>query len=556
MTLLRHGFYVFGTIDYPSLIRGGHNFYSLRVSSEPVFSQWHNYDIVVALDAKTIRLHESQIVPGGAMIYDSDQVTNRETGLLEDVALFPIPLTSITKQLEGPTVLRNTAALGASASVLGMSFEMLRDGIQHTFASKGDLIVEQNLKAAQIGFDNAQEEHKDREVHSLAGQPRHEQPLLLLTGNEAVGIGAIASGCKFYSAYPMTPATGLLHFMVSQSERYGIVVLQAESEIGAINMCAGAAFAGVRTMTATSGGGFSLMTEGLGMIGMTELPVVIMLGQRYGPSTGLPTYTSQADLRFAVHASQGEFPRLVVAPGDIQECFRVTVDAFNLADQFQIPVIIMTDKHLQESHHWAEPFPLDEVRIDRGKMISMDGYQGETPYRRFELTPDGISPRVLPGTVGATVHSDSAEHSEIGFFEQTAENAAKMTDKRFRKFEELEKYVARHEAVKMHGVRRAKSMVVGWGSTKGAILEAQRILKRKKVNVSFLQILYLHPFPVDAVKKALQGRNCILVETNRTAQLASLIKEHVGFEFRHKILRYDGRPFDPVPLSDQILEAL
>lgn len=554
--LIRHGFYIFGAIDYPSLIRGGHNFYSLRVSSEPVFSQWHTYDVVVALDAKTIRLHEGEIAPGGAMIYDGDQVTDKEIGPLEDVAFFQVPLTKITKELGGTAVLRNTVALGACAFALGMSIDMLWEGIQAVFQKKGNVIVDQNLRAAQAGFEYVQREHKGGKIHSLTERARHENPKLLLTGNEAIGIATIASGCKFYSGYPMTPASGLLHFMFSQSERYGVVVVQAESEIGAINMCAGAAYAGVRTMTATSGGGFSLMTEGLGMIGMTELPVVIMLGQRYGPSTGLPTYTSQADLRFAIHASQGEFPRIVVAPGDIQECFGLTVDAFNLADRFQIPAIIMADKHLLESHHWAEPFPLNDVRIDRGKIISMDDYQGETPYRRFELTSDGISSRVLPGTVGATVHSDSAEHSEIGFFSQTAENAAKMTDKRFRKAEELKKYVTGHEVVKILGARRAKSMIVGWGSTKGAILEAQRILKRRRLNVGFLQILYLHPFPEDAVRKALEGKNSILVETNRTAQLGSLIREHAGIEVQHKILRYDGRPFDPLPLSDRILEVM
>jgi 2-oxoglutarate ferredoxin oxidoreductase subunit alpha len=556
ITLLRHGFYVFGTIDYPSLIRGGHNFYSLRVSSEPVFSQWHTYDIVVALDTNTIRLHEKQISSGGAMIYDNDQDPKKEIEVLENVTPFPIPLTSITKQLEGPTILRNTVALGASAFVLGMSFEMLQEGIRDAFQSKGDQIVEQNVNAAKVGFEYAQQEHKGRRVHSLSEQPRHEEPRLLLTGNEAIGIGAIASGCKFYSAYPMTPASGLLHFLVSQSEKHGIVVMQAESEIGAINMCAGAAYAGVRTMTATSGGGFSLMTEGLGMIGMTELPVVIMLGQRYGPSTGLPTYTSQADLRFAIHASQGEFPRLVVAPGDIQECFKVTVDAFNLADMFQLPAIIMTDKHILESHHWAEPFPLDAVQIDRGYLVPLDAYQGESPSRRYELSRDGISPRVLPGTAGTTVHSDSAEHSETGFFAQTAENASQMTDKRFRKFEELQKYIDKHESVKIHGPHNVESLIVGWGSTKGAILEAQRILKRKRLNVGFLQILYLHPFPSNAVKKALRNKNGILVETNKTAQLGSLIKEHVGFEFQHKILRYDGRSFDPLPLADQLKEVL
>jgi 2-oxoglutarate ferredoxin oxidoreductase subunit alpha len=556
MTLLRHGFYVFGTIDYPSLIRGGHNFYSLRVSSEPVYSQWHTYDIVVALDSKTVRLHEGEIAPAGAMIYDNDLVTDKETASLDHVMLFPIPLTSIAKQLEGPSVLRNTVALGASAFVLGMSFDMLKEGIRDSFKTKGSQIVSQNERAALLGFEYAKDEHKDREVHSLAEQPRHEEPRLLLTGNEAIGIGAIASGCKFYSAYPMTPATGLLHFMVSQSEQFGIVVMQAESEIAAINMCAGAAYAGVRTMTATSGGGFSLMTEGLGMIGMTELPVVIMLGQRYGPSTGMPTYTSQADLRFAIHASQGEFPRLVVAPGDIQECFRVTADAFNLADKFQIPAIIMTDKHLLESHHWAEPFPLDDVHIDRGKMVSMDHYQEEMPSKRYELTSDGISPRVLPGTAGTTVHSDSAEHSETGFFVQTAENAAAMTDKRFQKFTELEKYVNSLEPVKMYGSRRSNAVIVGWGSTKGAILEAQQILKRRKVHAGFLQILCLHPFPSTAVRRATRGKSLILVETNRTAQLGGLFKERVGLEFQHEILRYDGRPFCPLPLADQILEVI
>ena len=555
-TLLRHGFYVFGAIDYPSLIRGGHNFYSLRVSTEPVFSQWHSYDVVVALDEKTIRLHEDKIVAGGAMIYDSDEVSVEDISHLEDVVLYPIPLTKITKELEGPIVLRNTVALGALASVVGINLETLQDGLRNTFRNKSDTIIQQNTNASQMGYDYAQREHPGRPAMPFTDQTCHGDMCLFLTGNEAIGIGALAAGCKFYSAYPMTPASGLLHFMVSHSERFGTVVMQAESEIAAINMCAGAAYAGVRCMTATSGGGFSLMTEGLGMIGMTEQPVVIMIAQRQGPSTGLPTYTSQADLRFAIHASQGEFPRLVIAPGDIEECFELTVDAFNIADRFQIPAIIMSDKHLSESHHFSKGFPVNGVHIDRGKLIPMDGFDGESPFRRYEVTLDGVSPRALPGTKGVTIHSDSAEHSEIGHFDQTSENAIAMADKRFRKMTELQKYLETYAAIKTYGNQDAKSIVVAWGSTKGAILEAQRILKAKGKDVGFLQVICLHPFPVDAVKAKMKGKNCILVETNRTGQLGGLIAEYTGLTFEHKILRYDGRPFDPLPLANQLEEVL
>jgi 2-oxoglutarate ferredoxin oxidoreductase subunit alpha len=554
---MRGGLHVFGTIDYPSLIRGGHNFYIVRAGTVPVFSQWDYFDLILALDGNTIQRHWKELKPGGGIVYDEDQIVEDSPDLPKDVEnLFPVPLKTIVKDVEGRPIVRNTVALGAAIGILGYNIEILENILREVFTDKGDKVVAMNVKAAHSGYEYAQEHYPKKLASQLQPSKKVQKDRILLTGNEAVALGVIAAGCKFYAAYPMTPASPLLHFLITQAERFGMVTIQAESEIAAINMAIGASYAGVRAMTGTSGGGFCLMTEALSMAGMVETPLVVMIGQRTGPSTGLPTYTGQSDLRFAVHASHGEFPRVVIAPGDVNECYEFTIDAFNLADEFQIPVILLTDKHLLESHISTQPFTVDDVVINRGKLLPMKPYSEKETYQRHKLTPDGVSPRLIPGTPGALTHSDSAVHKESGFQGDKCSIATEMADKRYRKLPKLIKRLEKQPRTKLYGPKKADVTLVGWGSTKGVAHETLRLLEKDNINANFLQVIYLTPFPAEAVKTALKEQNPILVEGNQTAQLGSLIKEHTCIEITKKVLRYDGRGFNPLQLTRRIKEEL
>jgi 2-oxoglutarate ferredoxin oxidoreductase subunit alpha len=335
-----------------------------------------------------------------------------------------------------------------------------------------------------------------------------------------------------------------------------MIVVQVESEIAAVNMVAGASYAGLRAMTATSGGGFCLMSEGLGMIGMTETSPVILLVQRPGPSTGLPTYTAQGDLRFALHASQGEFPRVVVAPGDVEECFYTTLEAFNLADKFQVPALIVSDKYLAESNGTCEPFDQNRLGVDRGDLIAGDEYAGEE-YKRHKFTETGVSSRALPGIKGAIVRTNADEHNELGYTTEDPVLSTKMADKRFKKLVALTEELEGYETVKLYGPEKADVTIIGWGSTKGPIREALRILSKEGVKANYLQIVYLLPFPAAKVDRVFSAsKKTVIVENNRTSQLSSLIREHLLKTVDHTILKYDGRPFNPEALAQKIREVL
>ncbi|MFX1576526.1 MAG: 2-oxoacid:acceptor oxidoreductase subunit alpha [Promethearchaeota archaeon] len=554
---MRGGFHVFGTVDYPSLIRGGHNFYTVRASKDPIYNQWDRHDLIIALDANTIHRHWKQLKSNGGILYDEDDNSLENLDMPNNVKnFFPVPLETIVKEIEGRDVVRNTVALGATLGILGYNVEILETILQDFFTEKGDKVVTMNVDAARAGYNYAQEHHAKKLGVQIEPEKEIRKERILLTGNEAVALGAVAAGCQFYAAYPMTPASPLLHFLIAFAERFNMVTIQAESEIAAINMAIGASYAGVRAMTGTSGGGFCLMNEALSLAGMTETPLVIMLGQRTGPSTGLPTYTAQSDLKFAINAAHGEFPRLVIAPGDVQECFEFTIDAFNLADEFQIPVILLTDKHLIESHTSTDAFALKGVEINRGKLLPLQPYSEKEPYLRHKLTSDGISPRLIPGTPGALTHTDSAVHKQSGFQGDDCAIATKMANKRYQKLPKLLKRLQKQSVTKMHGPKKADVTLVGWGSTKGVALEALRLLKQDDISANFLQVIYLAPFPGKEVKGALNGQNPIIVEENQTAQLGNLIKEHTCIEITKKVLRYDGRAFNPLQLAKRIKEEL
>ena len=550
---LRGGLNVFGANDYQSLIRGGHNFYTVRADIEEVYSQADTVDIIIALNKETILFHKDELVTGGAIIYDADQITitNQELGR-DDIKLIHVPLRKIVKELQGPQIMENTVALGASIALLDYDPQIMNQVLKDTFKPK---TAELNINATKQGYDYAKQNYSDSFGYTLKTVKTTTKQKIFVTGNEAIALAAINAGCKLYAAYPMTPATSILHFLASVDREYNMIVIQTETEIAAINMVAGASYAGVRTMTATSGGGFCLMTEGLGMIGMTETSPVIVLVQRPGPSTGLPTYTAQGDLRFAIHASQGEFPRVVIAPGDIEEAYYLTLDAFNLAEKFQIPAIIISDKYLAESNGTTQIYDQNRIGIDRGQLIT-DQYAGEE-YKRHKFTENGISPRLLPGTKGTIVRTNADEHNELGYTTEDPVLATKMADKRFKKLEALTKELERYETVKLHGSKTADATIIGWGSTKGPIREAMKLLSKEGFKVNYMQIVYLTPFPVSKVQAVLQSaKKTIVVENNKTSQLSSLIREHLLKTVDHKILKYDGRPFNPEALARSIKEVL
>jgi len=552
---LRGGLHVFGTNDYQSLIRGGHNFYVARADAEDIYSQADTIDLLLALNKETIILHKDGLVPGGGIVYDAEEIALGDEELnRDDLKLYSVPLKRVVKELEGKLIMRNTVALGATVALVDYDLEVLSGVIRDAFKPK---VAELNVKAAKIGYDYAREHYAEDFEYRLKRTSLAGKREMLLTGNEAVGLGAIRAGCKFYAAYPMTPATPLLHFMAPLDREYGMVVIQSESEIAAINMVAGASFAGVRAMTATSGGGFCLMSEGLGMTGMTETPAVIMLAQRPGPSTGLPTYSGQGDLRFTIHASQGEFPRVVVAPGDVEECFYKTMEAFNLAERFQIPVIIITDKYLAESHGAAGLFDQNGIGIDRGLLLPEDEYTGEEEYKRHKFTEDGVSPRAMPGMRGAIVRTNADEHDERGYTTDDPELTTRMVDKRFKKLDVLVKELENYETTKFFGPEEADVTILGWGSTKGPTRESMKLLSKEGLKVNYLQIIYLSPFPSANVQRILKSaKKTVVVENNKTSQLSSLIREHLLMTADHDILKYSGRPFNPRELSKKIKGVL
>ena len=552
---MRGGFHIFGANDYPSVIRGSHNFYVLNVSEEEVHSQADTVDLLMALNKETALLHEKEVSEEGGVIYDEQ--TEFSEGELErgDIKLYPVPFSAIVDEIGGPSIIRNTVALGAAVSLVGFDVEIVKGVISDTFAGRGD-IVEMNNKAVDMGYGYAMEHYEDDFSCRLV--PSDEiRDRIMLTGNDAVALGAIHAGCKLYAAYPMTPASPILHYMAAHDIDNGIVVIQSESEIAAINMVIGASYVGLRAMTATSGGGFSLMTEALGLSAMTETPVVLMIGQRPGPSTGMPTYSAQGDLLFALHASQGEFLRVVVAPGDVDGCFYRTMEAFNLAEKFQIPAIILTDKYLVESHKSTEPFNTGRVGIDRSDLLLIDEWTEAEEYKRYKITESGVSPRILPGMRGATVLANSNEHVEYGYTTTDPEKVVAMVEKRFRKQEALKREIEALQPVRIFGAEDAKVSLVGWGSTKGPALEALKMLRRDGIEARFIQVVYMAPFPSDAVGEALRGEGkFMLLEANRTAQLGTLIKLHKGFTFEYVALKYDGRPFNPGEICAKVREVL
>ena len=538
--------------EVPSLIRGGHNTFQICVSTHKVHSLWRALDFLIALDRLSIDLNALNISEGGAIVYDVDavEVEPEELGSTilgrEDLTMLPVPLRTIAGEHGKADLMRNTVALGVAVALADYKCEPLQEVLSEHFRDKGEDIVKMNLDSARAGYDHVKEHYPDVHVMGLNGVTCG-LPHMVMTGNQAIALGALKAGMTFYSGYPMTPASPLLHWFVTMEEEMGIVAKQTEDEISAVMMAIGASSAGARAMTGTSGGGFCLMTEGLGLAGEAEIPLVVMLGQRPGPSTGLATRTEQADLLFAINASQGEFPRAVLTPGDIRECFHLTHEAFNLADRFQVPVIVMGDRILNEGVHCATSLDMEGMGVDRGRLLSGDEvepFMDEGGFMRYAITDDGVSPRVRFGEPGVVQTHSGNEHNEFGDTYEGRRNRRAMMKKRMQKMGELTRAVP---GPRLYGPRDAEVTLVGWGSTKMAAREALSMLG-KEGRGSFSYLHFPSVWPLDAVRAGAilrKRRKVVGVESNFTGQFCDLLASQTGFVIEDRILKYDGRPMTP-----------
>jgi 2-oxoglutarate ferredoxin oxidoreductase subunit alpha len=536
----RGGYHIFADQDYESRVRGGHNFFRVRVKDSRVGTIAEPVDMLIALNWESIDLHRKELASGGIAIFDVDKIRDISTGS----ELFGIPLERLAEEKAGEKVMTNTVALGAALALVGYDLNILNTALTEHFG-KGD-IGDSNITAARAGYDYARAEYKGS-FHQL--KPLSDAKQMLLTGNEAISLAAIAAGCKFMSAYPMTPASSIMEYMAAKSKELDLVMVHAEDEISAINMTIGAAYAGARAMTATSGSGLCLMVEGMGLAGITETPVVIIDAQRPGPAVGLPTRTEQGDLQFVLHTHHGDFPRAVLAPATVEDAFWVTVRAFNWADKYQLPVIILTDQHLASSYATVDPFDLSQVTVDRGLLFS-DKEDDPSEYRRHRITQSGISPRAFPGLGRALVVTDCDEHDEEGHLTEGAEERTQQVQKRLRKLFSLKQEISEPW---QYGPKKAETTLIGWGSTYGAIHEAVDILRREGASVSMLHLNELWPFPAEAVADAVsKARNSYVIESNATGQLVRLIKAETGRDVSGRILKYDGRPFTPAYIAEAV----
>jgi len=525
-SLVYHGYNVFATNEYPSLIRGGHQWFLVAARwNEAALAHRKALDVVLALDSRTAELYASKLKEEGFVVCDK-KVASSLSNFNRVVSL---PLSQLVSKVGAPPVAVNVAGLAALFGMLGGSLEQLQAAIRSYYRGR-EKLAELNVKVAEVGYA-AGSKLSDRVATKLKCVPRGRR--LLIDGNSAVALGLLAGGLSFFAAYPITPASPILHLLAEVQREAGITVIQAECELAAINMAIGAAFAGARAAVATSGPGFSLMVESLGEAAMTETPIVVVNVQRAGPSTGLPTHTAQGDLRFAIHASHGEFPRVVLAPGDPVEAYELACEALNIAWKYQVPVILLSDKFLGESYWTIEKLP--EVRPEEGAVVRGSGAPG---YVRYKITDSGVSPMALPGTEGVRVYANSNEHDEQGIVTTDPVVVKAMQDKRWRKMVALREEAERR-GVKVYGEGGVALLV--WGSLKTIAMEALKDLN----DVRLVQLIWLEPFPAKALREAVGNRRLLVAENNARGQLASLVREHMLREPDAVLLKYDGQHLEP-----------
>ncbi|MGO0061629.1 2-oxoacid:acceptor oxidoreductase subunit alpha [Brevibacillus fluminis] len=553
MAMSRLGYHLYSYRHFSSRIKGGHTNNKIRVSTKPRRAVSDDLDILVAFDQETIDFNAHELREGGIIIADAKFNPTLPEGL-KPVRMITVPLTQIAEEL-GTSLMKNMVSIGASSAILGLPVESFRNIVEDMFLRKGEKVVEKNMDAIRKGFDFVNEITggilPDFQLEAADGQKR-----LFMIGNDAIGLGAVAAGCRFMPAYPITPASEIMEYLIKKLPKFGGTVIQTEDEIAAITMAIGGNYGGVRTMTASAGPGLSLMMEAIGLAGMTETPVVIVDTQRGGPSTGLPTKQEQSDINAMIWGTHGEIPKVVMCPSTVEECFYDTIEAFNIAEEYQVPVILVTDLSLSLGKQTVEPFDYDRIQIRRGKLLTgqeLPELEANGQFKRYEVTEDGVSPRPIPGQKFGLHHVTGVEHAENGRPSESAENRKAQMDKRLRKLNKLVEtfpnpvlFDGNHED--------ADVLVVGINSLGGTIEEAKGRLEQEGLKVNHAQIRLVHPFPTDVLKPYVdKAKHVVVVENNATGQIADLIKLNVGSAEKVKsVLKYDGNPFLPSDIYNEI----
>jgi 2-oxoglutarate ferredoxin oxidoreductase subunit alpha len=558
---VRRGLHLKTYSAYQSIVRGGHILLTLRTGDQPILSTGDRLDVLVTLNQDTMDRHLHLMGSGSVVLYNADKI--RPGDVAEGVQLCPFSVKELAPSVKGDLV-QNTIALAAILQLIGVDFDVLEEILTLQFKRKGQAAIDENVGVARAGY-----EHSVRTFQRFSEPlPRLPKPLAFIDGNSALAMGGAAAGVRFYCAYPMSPSTGVLHWMARHGPQLGIMVRQVEDELGVINMAIGAAHTGARAMCATSGGGFALMTEALGAAAMMEIPVVAIDVQRAGPATGVPTKTEQGDLWQVLGAGQGDYPRLIVAPTTILDCFKTVPQLFNLAERFQCPAIILSDLLISEGRSSIDPDDLSfDVPIDRGELVGVNGHangngnghaDGLSVYKRYEFTESGISPRALPGTEGYVHVVATDEHDdEGGLISDEYTNPHKrqaMHEKRMRKMDGV---LPRIAAPQLYGSPDADVTLLGWGSTEGVIREAIEQLAAQGVVANNLQIKWLVPLHTDAIMEQLgRARRVIIVENNYSGQFARYLRSETSFVAGGHIRKYDGEPFMPHHIVDGVKRIL
>ncbi|MCX7955933.1 MAG: 2-oxoacid:acceptor oxidoreductase subunit alpha [Patescibacteria group bacterium] len=548
----RLGYEVIDYVEYPSLVRGGHNAYEITVSDEKNNALKKEIDYLICLNKDTFLKQKHLLHKESIVVYDKEDFDFEENFIKVN-----LPFKKIIQELKGQAIMKNTIALGGILALLGADIKVLNELIKEQFLKKGEIIVSFNQSFAQKGYEQIKNNYFSL-IKNYLIEKKDKQEKIVVSGNDAFSLGSVIADCRFYCAYPMTPSSSVLTNLASWQDKTNMIVRHAEDEISVINTALGASFAGARSAVGTSGGGFALMVESLSFAGIAEIPIVVFLASRPGPATGMPTWTEQGDLLFACFAGHGEFPKIVLAPGDQKEMIDLTLKAFNLADIYQTPVIILSDMYLSEGHRSIDKKLIDEIinkyKINRGKLLTEKPQENQEfkilNYKRYKITEDGISERLLPGIPGYFYQANSYEHLEDGHTTEDSKPRIDQVDKRNRKW--ITYLKQDFQMPNIYGDKDAQIIFVSWGSTKGIILEAQNYLEKKDIKTGFYHFNYVYPLDKEKIKKLfLEKKRYILVENNSWAQFGKLLSMETGVEIEEKILRYDGRPIN---LDDIILK--
>ncbi len=546
----RKGLEVFTFRDFPSNIRGEPTAYTIRASDKKIYGPSSEVDILVAFDCESILRHLYKVRKEGFVICDSSEQDKIDSTLKKKSKFFNIPIRKLAQESFGHEIFKNVIILGVLSHFLKLEFNLISKIIEETFLQrKGKQIVEKNLRGLNLGKTEAEKSIKN--IYQIHLPTKKDLNRILITGDEAIALGALIAGCRFFSGYPICPASEIMEWLAKELHKYNGAVVQTEDEIAAIHMALGASYAGARAMTATSGPGFSLMSEGLSLAGIGEIPVVIAYVQRLGPSTGMPTKNEQGDLLHSIFSGHGDFPNIIISPATIEDCFYLTGEAFNLAEKFQCPVIILTEQLYGQNYQTVDEFNFSKIKIDRGKLITSENLIKETPFLRYKFTKNGISPRVIPSIANGIHMVEGNEHAETGYRDETPQIREKMMQKRMKKLKTAIDYLPKPF---IHGTKKSNVGIIGFGSTFSVIQETKTLLEKKGVKVQTMHLRALWPLQVKILKEFINSKKKIfVVEYNASGQLYFLLHQLTDSSAKLKsIKKFNSQVFSKYELAEII----